>query len=103
MADPPAALSCQQARALLDRALVASDGLIWTGHARTRSHQRQFDVFDVRRVLAAGVIAPGQWDVRYRDWTYAVAGVDLDGDPLTVVVAFDEGSGTVTVITAYGD
>jgi hypothetical protein len=89
----------REARTLIDRILQTPDCINWTTHARTRSVQRQFTHFDVRLVLEHGYIRPGDFDDLRKTWRYLVSGYDIDGDPLTVVVAIDEARGVISVIT----
>ena len=78
MADHPASLSPVAARALLDRLLEQPDTIAVTAHCRVRSHERRFDVCDIRRVLEQGLPAPNLWDEKHQNWTYRIAGCDFD-------------------------
>lgn len=64
-------------------------------HAREQMNKRNVSTEDVRHVLSsADIAAPGKTSTKWE-----IAGVDLDGEPLTVVVAIvDPG---VLIVTAF--
>jgi hypothetical protein len=98
----PAPFSPGTVRERLDYLLGVYDGVVYTQHLRDQSHHRHFDTFDIRRALENGAPSVDDWDEKYQDWKYRVAGTDMEGDPLTVVVVFVESPEIVRVVTAYG-
>jgi hypothetical protein len=72
-----------------------------SNHLRQRSHDRSFDIFDVRRALETGAICVDSWDDRYQNWKYRVVGVDIEGEALSVIVVLQPAQGVITVVTAY--
>ena len=73
-----------------------------TDHLQHRGSTRIFDTFDVYRVLRDGLICLNEWDEKHQNWKYQVSGPDIEGDPLTLVVAFDMANQLVKVITGHG-
>lgn len=67
--------------------------LLLPGHFRERMQQRCFDLQDVVHVLLRSgdyrSKAP-EWNPEFAQYRYTVVGDDLAGDPLTLVLAFDE-------------
>ena len=88
----------------LDRALSTYGGIVLTDHLQHRGSTRVFDTFDVYRVLGDGIICLDEWDEKHQNWKYRkdkVSGTDIEGDPLTLVVAFDMANQLVKVITGH--
>jgi hypothetical protein len=54
------------------------------------------------KVLQGGLVSLDEWDEKHRNWKYKVSGTDIDGDSLTLVVAFDTANQVVKVITGHG-
>jgi Domain of unknown function (DUF4258) len=98
----PSPLSPTDARVFLDRALSTHGGIVLTDHFQHRGGQRSFDTFDAYRVLQDGLICLDEWDEKHRNWKYKVRGTDIEGDSLTLVVAFDTANQLVKVITGHG-
>lgn len=102
MADTkPAPLDPVEAHRVLHALLADRDSVVLSQHVRRRSHDRQFDVFDLRHALEHGCVCADSWDDRYQTWKYKVTGVDLDGVQLTVIVVLQSAQGVITVVTAY--
>lgn len=60
------------------------------------------DMGDVNHVLEFGsVLRPGQWKPEHRTYNYEVAGTDLEGTELYIVVCIDEENFRLILVTAY--
>ena len=97
----PKALSPAEARQAIDRLIENPATLRLTSHVRGRMRERHFTVDDVLRVLRHGRIglAP-KWDEKTAEWKYTIGYRDLDGDPLTLVIAIAD---QITVITGHDE
>jgi len=47
------------------------------------------------------VLRPGQWKPAYRAYNYEVAGTDVEGSDLHVVLCIDEENFRLILVTAY--
>jgi hypothetical protein len=74
-------------------------------HARQRCSERDVSALDVENVLEAGrhVSHRDRYDDHADAWSYCFEGSSVDGDPLRVVVAFDDWMLIVTVVRLDGD
>ena len=88
----------QAIRSLLEG---GSDAISFVRHARERGRARRFNRRDIEHVLRSGTVGDATWNDRFRNWTYRVRGVDLDGDELTVVIALDPAWARITIITGF--
>ena len=102
MAHPPDALTAADARALIDRLLSIPDSISITDHCRTRGQQRRFDQFDIWHVLEHGLPSAEEWDDKHQEWKYKIAGTDIDGDSLTLVIVLDIQNQAIKIITGHG-
>src|SRR4051812_35081141 len=92
----------EQANAELQRRLGGPNRITFPVYAQRRGRQRTFDDQDVRRVLEQGAINEVQLHPKTQQWVYRVVGTDVEGDPLTVVIAMpDEGVGLIRVVTGF--
>jgi len=82
--------SLQEANSELRRRLAAPWNVRFSGHGGTRGLQRNFDINDAIYILENGVITDARYNEKARGWTYSVPGEDLDGDELTLVIAFED-------------
>jgi hypothetical protein len=90
--------SLQEANAELRRRLAAPWNIRFSNHAATRGLQRHFDIQDAIFVLENGVITDARYNERAGAWTYSVPGEDVEGDELTIVIAF-EGDAIIVIVT----
>lgn len=68
------------------------------GHARQREWERNVNLGDIENVMKNGSIrAEAEWNERYEEWRYKMAGVDCEGVELAVVFAFEDGPELVIV------
>jgi hypothetical protein len=69
-------------------------------HARRRCTERQVSAPDIEAALEKGRYVPrrDRYDEQHRDWSYCFEGATVDGDPLRVVVAFEDWMLVVTVV-----
>ena len=69
-------------------------------HARQRCDERRVSVPDIEAALDSGrhVARRDRYDERYGDWSYCFEGKSVDGDPLRVIVAFENWMLVVTVV-----
>jgi hypothetical protein len=69
-----------------------------TRHIRDQMRKRDFDMGDVRHVARFGTVRrPGEFDVRYGNFTYCMEGSDGEGRALNII--FATGKGHVRLIT----
>jgi hypothetical protein len=95
----PTALSPVEARESIDRLLEDRAPLVLTQHARDRMRDRRFTTDDILWVLGRGTVgARPEWDEARSVWKYKVSFRDLDGDPLTIVIAIED---RIVVITGH--
>ena len=100
----PPRLSPGEAYEAIQRILDTSGSIVWTDHARRRARERQFTAQDVLQVLRHGSVGPSpEWDGQYQSWKYRIAGRDLDHVPLTLVLAIDESTQAIVLITGHDD
>jgi hypothetical protein len=95
----PRALSPVEAHQAIEQLLERPATLALTQHARDRMRERRFTTDDILRVLRHGTVSPNPaWDDWRGTWKYRVSYRDLDGEPLSVVVAIED---RITVITGH--
>lgn len=100
MSERPAPLNPVEAYEAIQRILDARNTISWTQHARDRARQRNFTTDDVLNVLRKGrVLANPDWNEKFGNWTYTVAGVDCDNCPLALVIALEPEWARITLIT----
>lgn len=100
--DRPPPLTPEQATAVVRRIYFEGLLLIQTKHFREELKKADATMQDVEYVLEHGhVLRPPEWKAEHRSWNYAVAGRDVEGEPLTVVVAINEQRFCLTLITAW--
>jgi hypothetical protein len=67
-----------------------------------RGPGRNFDMPDALNVVREGeAVSDPEYSQDFGNWMCKVTGEDRDGDPLTLVVAFDEDKGELFIITGY--
>lgn len=95
----PKALAPSEARQAIDLLIENPATLRLTSHVRSRMRERRFTTDDVLRVLRNGLVgASPEWDEPTQSWKYAISYRDLDGEPLTLVIAITD---QITVITGH--
>jgi hypothetical protein len=69
-------------------------------HARQRCDERRVSAPDIEAALMDGRYVPrrDRYDERHHDWSYCFEGASVDGNPLRVVVAFEDWMLVVTVV-----
>lgn len=98
--EKPPCLSPTEAHSLIQRLLAECGSISRTSHARDRAVERNVTIDDMLNVLVQGTVSPNaQWNDKFDNWNYVVAGRDCDNDPLALVVALDPGHCRITVIT----
>lgn len=70
-----------------------------TTHARDRMVERNVNGDDVLNVLRKGTVSTAEWNEEHQNWKYPVSGIDLDGDPLVIVIAVEPQFCRITLIT----
>ena len=75
--------------------------LSFSRHAHEQARKRNFGARDAQYVLMNGSIDRSDRDERYGSRKYRVSGTDVDGEDLTVIVAFDPAWERITVITGF--
>jgi hypothetical protein len=61
---------------------------------------RRVEEMDIASVLETGALAESRWDDDFEEWRYRILGQDVEGDNLSVVVAFEEDV-LIVIITVY--
>ena len=57
-----------------------------TRHIRDQMRERQFNMGDVRNVARLGTVRrPGEFDIRYGNYSYCMEGSDSEGRPLNII------------------
>ena len=98
----PPPLTPAQATATIRRIYLEGGPFSRTAHFGIELAKANADMGDVNHVLEYGsVIRPGQWKPDHRAYTYEVAGTDVEGDELRVVVGVDEENFRLILVTAY--
>ncbi len=98
----PAPLTPGQATAAIRRIFLEGGPFSRTEHFWRELAKANADMGDVNHVLEHGrVLRPGQWKPAYRAYNYEVAGTDVEGSDLHVVVCIDEESFRLILVTAY--
>lgn len=101
-AGQPPPLTPEQATAAIRRVYFEGLSLIRTKHFREELAKADATMQDVENVLEHGhVLRAPEWKAKHRSWNYAVAGRDIEGEPLTVVVAIDEQRFSLILVTAW--
>lgn len=70
---------------------LRSGTFLITAHARKRMHERGAAKADIVECGNTGTVTPQE------DGKYKVTGCDVDGDALTVICAYDDGTLVVTL------
>jgi hypothetical protein len=69
-----------------------------TLHIRDQMKTREFEMTDVRHVARLGAVRrPGEYDIKYGNYTYCMEGFDVEGRPLHII--FVPGREHVKLIT----
>lgn len=98
----PTPFTPEQATAAIRRVYFEGFSLIQTKHFREELAKADATMQDVENVLEHGhVLRTPEWKATHRSWNYAVAGHDIEGEPLTVVVAIDEQRFSLLLVTAW--
>jgi hypothetical protein len=101
----PTKYSREQAEKIIKEISCAPDGrIVLSEHFTTESGPtRQIDIFDALKVLREGqVVSQPEYASRYKNWKCKMDGQDVEGDALTLAVAFDPVKREVCVITGWG-
>jgi hypothetical protein len=95
-------LTPAQATAAIRHIFMEGGPFSRTDHFGRELAKANADMGDVNHVLEYGaVIRPGQWKPEHRAYNYEVAGTDLEGAELRVVVCIDEENFRLILVTAY--
>lgn len=98
----PPPLTPAKATATIRRIYLEGGPFTRREHFNQELAKANADMGDVNHVLEYGsVIRPGQWKPDHRAYTYEVAGTDVEGDELRVVVGIDEENFRLILVTAY--
>ena len=83
---------------------IAMYGTIWeTKHSAVDRGYRNVSQDDILALLEGDWKLAGEpeWDEFHRNWKYKVAGLDIDGDDLTLVIAVNVEMQRIDVITKF--
>lgn len=69
-------------------------------HAREEMVNDHLSTDDIERGILRGVIVERQWDQRWQEWKYVIAGQAVDGRELEIVAKLGKRDDTL-VITVY--
>lgn len=100
----PAGYSKEEAQKIITGIAQSPGGrLVPTWHIEEESGPtRNFDSIDVLQVLRTGrVVSEPEYIAEYKNWKCKVVGQDVEGEELTLVVAFDPDKGTLFIITGW--
>ncbi|MBI4537146.1 MAG: DUF4258 domain-containing protein [candidate division NC10 bacterium] len=99
---PPQSLTPAQATTAIRRVFLEGGPFSRTEHFVRELARANADMGDVNHVLEHGaVLRPGQWKPEHRAHNYDMAGTDVGGNELHVVVCIDEANFRLILITAY--
>lgn len=98
--EKPPCLSPTEAHSLIQRLLAECGSISELRTPGTARWNGNITIDDMLNVLVQGTVSPNaQWNDKFDNWNYVVAGRDCDNDPLALVVALDPGHCRITVIT----
>ncbi|MFP3869353.1 MAG: DUF4258 domain-containing protein [Syntrophobacteria bacterium] len=100
----PAGYSKEEAQKTIRGIAWSREGeLVLTWHIEKESSpSRDFDFIDVLQVLRTGcVVSEPEYIAEYKNWKCRVVGRDMEGEELTLVVAFDPDKGRLFIITGW--
>ena len=64
--------------------------------------QRNFDMLDALRVIRSGmVISEPEYNEKHNSWKCEVEGKDIEGDRLTLIIAFNPDSRRLFIVTGW--
>ena len=76
--------------------------LIPSKHFQKQGQARNVTVGDAKDILARGrVLGNPEWNDNFGDWTYAVRGVDIEGDELEIRIGILHDREAIVLVTAY--
>lgn len=82
------------------RQRVRAGRMTLTIHAREEMYNDQLTTDDLENGILHGSIVERQWDERWQEWKYIVAGEALDGRSLEIVAKLGQRADTL-IITVY--
>ena len=84
------------------RAILGGGGsVVPSKHFQKRGGERDFTTQDALIVLRTGTVRPSPvWNVMTESWNYDIGGNNIEGDALTVRVAFTSSKGII-LVTAF--
>jgi hypothetical protein len=73
-----------------------------TFHSADERSYRNITQEDMLHMLQGGWILVGtEFDDEHHNWKYRVAGKDIEGDDLSLIIAVDPGENRITVISKF--
>ncbi len=100
--DHPPPLTPAHATEIIRHIFLEGGTFSRTEHFGRELGKANADMGDVNHVLEHGTVnRPGQWKAGYRTYTYEVAGTDVEGSELHVVVCIEQENFRLILVTAY--
>jgi hypothetical protein len=76
--------------------------LIPSKHFQKQGQARNITVADAKDILTRGrVVGNPEWNDNFGDWTYAVRGMDVEGDELEIRIGILRDREAIVLVTAY--
>lgn len=98
----PSPLAPEEVARLIRSILEQSGPIVPTRHFLEQGRERNFDIQDAMEVLRTFASNPrAVWNDRHEAWNYDVEGSDLEGEPLTVRVAFSQSRTKLILVTGF--
>lgn len=81
--------------------ILTAGSVVPSVHCRRRMRERRVFMQDIEFCLKRGEPAErAVWSEQYSDWKYRMDGLDIEGDPLTLIVVFEIRS-RLMVVTVF--
>jgi len=98
----PTPLSANEVAELVRRILNEGGRIIPTWHFAKRGVKRDFTTQDAMEVLLTGSVRSlALWNEECENWNHDVDGQDLDGEALTVRIAFTSDQDGIILVTGF--
>jgi hypothetical protein len=100
--EPPAAFQEPELRIAVTR-IILYGTYRETKHSAHDRNYRNVSDDDIQAMLQGPwkLAATPEWDAQYRNWKYRLAGSDIEGDELVLIVALNLEESLITVITKF--
>jgi hypothetical protein len=97
---PP--LTTAEIEAVIEGFIRLHVSLVTSRHFPERGVPRHVSVSDATWILTMGqVLGKPEWNEKYGNWTYAVRGEDVEGDPLELRIGIEAERTAIVLVTVY--